>query len=198
MTPELPPPVRKMLDDSGALLSGHFILTSGRHSGNYLQCALLCSRPDFCEELARGLAARIVPELGADAPELVVAPALGGVVIGYEMARQLGTPGLFTERDKDSVMCLRRGFGIGAGRRVLLVEDVITTGGSILEARAVVEAAGGRVVGYACLFDRSAGNFRPGPPVFSVASLTFPTWPPEECPLCAAGAEPAVKPGSRK
>lgn len=194
----LPGTVQRMLESSAALLTGHFILTSGRHSGNYLQCALLCARPDFCEELARGLAEKIRAALGPSPCDLVIAPALGGVVIGYEVARQLGVPGLFTERDKEGVMRLRRGFEVKPGQRILIVEDVITTGGSVLEVAKIVQQQVGKVAGYACLFDRSAGKFRPGPPVFSVAELSFPTYAPNECPLCEEGKLPAMKPGSRK
>lgn len=198
MIDALPPHVRKMLEESGALLSGHFILTSGRHSGHYMQCARLCAIPKFCEALAGELAAKVREKLGSAPCDLVLAPALGGVVIGYEVARQLGTPGFFTERDKEGVMQLRRGFELRRGQRVLIVEDVITTGGSVLEVAKIVEERGGAVAGYACLFDRSAGAFAPAPPVFSVAPLTFPTYAKEACPLCAEGKLAAEKPGSRK
>lgn len=187
-----------MLTRSGALLSGHFILTSGRHSGNYMQCALICAQPQFCEALANELAAKVRAALGEKPCDLVLAPALGGVVFGYEMARQLGVPGLFTERDKEGVMRLRRGFELKPGQRVLIAEDVVTTGGSVLEVRKIVEECGAIAVGFACLFDRSVGAFQPGPPVFSVAPVTFPTYSPEECPLCKEGKHPAIKPGSRK
>ena len=194
----LPPHVQDMLTRSGALLSGHFILTSGRHSGNYMQCALICAQPQFCEALAAELAGKVRAALGEKPCDLVLAPALGGVVFGYEMARQLGVPGLFTERDKEGIMRLRRGFELKPGQRVLIAEDVITTGGSVLEVRKIVEDAGATPVGFACLFDRSVGAFQPGPPVFCVTVVSFPTYTPEECPLCKSGAQPAIKPGSRK
>jgi orotate phosphoribosyltransferase len=198
MNETLSPQVREMLEASGALLAGHFILTSGRHSGNYMQCARLCAIPEFCEALAGELAGKVREGLGEDACDLVLAPAIGGIVIGYELARQLGTPGLFTERDKDGAMQLRRGFELAEGQRVLIAEDVVTTGGSVLEVAKIVDAFGATVAGYACLFDRSGGKFRPGPPVFSVAALTFPTYEPTTCPLCAEGKTEAVKPGSRR
>ncbi len=198
MSISLPRDVRRMLEESGALLSGHFILTSGRHSGNYMQCAKICARPDFCETLAQTLAGKIREALGGTPCDLVLAPALGGVVFGYEMARQLGTPGLFTERDKEGIMRLRRGFELRAGQRVLIAEDVVTTGGSVMEVDKIVRESGATTVGFACLFDRSAGAFNPGPPVFSIAKVEFPTYLPESCPLCAEGKTEAVKPGSRK
>ncbi len=190
--------IREMLEVSGALLSGHFILTSGRHSGNYMQCARLCAIPEFCESLASTLAGKVRAQLGENACDLVLAPAIGGIVIGYEMARQMDTPGLFTERDKEGGMQLRRGFELNEGQKVLISEDVITTGGSVLEVAEIVKRFGAEVIGYACLFDRSAGKFSPGPPVFSVAPLTFPTYEPSDCPLCAEGKSEAVKPGSRR
>lgn len=194
----LPANVTQMLEESGALLSGHFILTSGRHSANYMQCARLCAIPKFCEALAADLAGNIRATLGETPCDVVLAPAIGGIVIGYEIARQLAVPGIFAERDKEGVMTLRRGFEFREGQRVIMAEDVITTGGSVLEAAKTAEDRGAEVVGYACLFDRSAGAFQPGPPVFSVAPLSFPTYPADDCPLCAEGRTPAVKPGSRK
>lgn len=197
MTDALPAELRRMLEDSGALLTGHFILSSGRHSGNYMQCARLCAIPEFCEALAAQLAGKVRAGSGENAADLVLAPAIGGVVIGYEMARQMKLPALFTERDQDRVMRLRRGFEIRPGQRVLISEDVITTGGSVLEVAKIVGNLGAEVVGYACLFDRSAGAFQPGPPVFSIAPLSFPTYEVAQCPLCAQGETEAVKPGSR-
>lgn len=198
MIEDLDPQIREMLEASGALLSGHFILTSGRHSANYMQCARLCAIPEFCESLAGTLADKVRAALGDPPCDLVLSPAIGGIVIGYEMGRQLGTPALFTERDKEGVMQLRRGFELRKGQKVLISEDVITTGGSVLEVAEIVKRAGAKVAGYACLFDRSWGKFEPGPPVFSVAPLSFPTYEPAECPLCAEGKTEAVKPGSRR
>lgn len=198
MIETLPQMVRVMLQESGALMNGHFILSSGRHSANYLQCAKLCAVPSYCEALARDLADKIRKDLGEDCCDVVLAPAIGGIVIGYELARQLGVPGIFAERDAEGNMTLRRGFDVHGGQRVLVAEDVITTGGSVLETARLVEEAGAELEGYACLFDRSAGKFQPVEPVFSVAELTFPTYEREECPLCAVGEIEAIKPGSRK
>ncbi|MBI1784822.1 orotate phosphoribosyltransferase [Candidatus Sumerlaeota bacterium] len=198
MNNSLPNHVREMLEKSGALLTGHFILTSGRHSGNYMQCAKICAHPEFCEALAKELAAKIKAKLGAVPCDLVLAPALGGVVFGYELARQMGVPGLFTERDKEGIMRLRRGFELAPGQRILIAEDVVTTGGSVLEVAKIVGESGASVGGYACLFDRSAGSFHPGPPVFSIAQVTFPTYASGGCPLCREGKLEPVKPGSRK
>jgi len=199
MIENLSPRIREMLEKSGALLTGHFILTSGRHSANYLQCAKICALPWYCEELGDELAEKLCTQLGTKKPcDLVLAPALGGVVIGYQVAAGLGVPGYFTERDKEGTMVLRRGFELKPGQKILIVEDVITTGGSVLEVARIVEEAGANTIGYACIFDRSNGSFRPGPPVFSVAELTFPTYTPDQCPLCAEGKLQAVKPGSRK
>ena len=194
----LPRHITEMLEKSGALLSGHFILTSGRHSRNYLQCARLCAVAEFCEELAGELAERVRAKLGPKPCDLVLAPAIGGIVIGYEMARRLGVAGIFAERDEESVMRLRRGFEIEPGRRVLIAEDVITTGGSVLEVARIVEERGAEVVGFAVLFDRSLGAFSPGPPVCSLAEVSIPSYPAGECPQCAEGTLEAVKPGSRK
>ncbi len=198
MIENLPAHLRSALVESGALLTGHFILSSGRHSGFYLQCAKLCAHPELCERLAAELAEKIKAGLGNISCDVVLSPALGGVVIGYEVARQLKTPALFTERDKNSIMCLRRGFSLTKDERVLIVEDVVTTGGSVLEVARIVKDSGAQTGGYACLFDRSGGKFSPGPPVFSLARLDFPTYPADDCPLCAEGKSKAVKPGSRR
>jgi orotate phosphoribosyltransferase len=184
------------LDDmtaAGALLEGHFKLSSGLHSSRYLQCALYLADPARAEAAGRQLAAR----LKTAAAQLVMAPALGGMIIGHEVARALeDVPFFFTERDAGA-MTLRRGFRIEPGARVLVVEDVITTGGSTREVMDLATAGGGIVVGVGAIVNRS-GQENPFAPLPFTALLTVdvPTYPPGECPLCAAGT-PLTKPGSR-
>ena len=184
--------LHRLLKKTGALLEGHFLLSSGLHSDRYFQCARLLQHPRHAARAGRALAALCRP-LGA---ELVVSPALGGVIIGHEVARALGVRGIFTEREQ-GVMKLRRGFAIAPGERVLVVEDVVTTGKSTLEAAAAVSAAGGVVVGMAAIVDRSGGATFPYP-FRSLLSLKVATHPPEDCPLCREGKLPAIKPGSRE
>jgi orotate phosphoribosyltransferase len=178
---------------AGALLEGHFKLSSGLHSSRYLQCALYLADPSRAEAAGRQLAAR----LKSAAAQLVVAPALGGVVIGHEVARALeDVPFFFTERS-EGAMTLRRGFRIEPGCRVLVVEDVVTTGGSTREVMSAVTQEGAVVVGVAAIVNRS-GSENPFAPLPFTALLTVevPTYPPESCPLCASGI-PLTKPGSR-
>ena len=177
----------------GALLEGHFKLSSGRHSSRYLQCALYLAVPARAEAAGRQLAAR----LKNAAAQVVVAPALGGVIIGHEVARALvDVPFFFTER-ADGEMTLRRGFVIEPGSRVLVVEDVVTTGGSTREVIDAVSRQGGVAVGVAAMVNRS-GQENPFAPLPFTALLTVdvPSWAPEACPLCASGV-PLTKPGSR-
>ncbi|MDR1209754.1 MAG: orotate phosphoribosyltransferase [Clostridiales bacterium] len=181
-----------ILTESGALLTGHFILTSGRHARQYMQCAKVLRRPDFAGELCSALA----EAFGGDGVELVAAPAMGGIIVGYEIARQLGVPSVFAERE-NGVMTFRRGFAVEPGQRVLVAEDVITTGGSVREVIALVEAAGGIVAGVAVLVDRSGGAVGFGVKKTAAYTAVIESFEPESCPLCAAGAAPAVKPGSR-
>lgn len=180
-----------LYEATGALLRGHFLLTSGLHSDTYLQSALVLQHPSHAQALGSALAAHF----SRDGVEVVAAPALGGILAAHEVARALGARSIFSEREEGE-MRLRRGFSIRPGERCLVVEDVITTGGSTREVIRVVEEAGGRLVGIGALIDRSGGAA-----VFQVkraalATLTVPTWKPEDCPLCKAGT-PAVKPGSR-
>jgi orotate phosphoribosyltransferase len=177
----------------GAYLRGHFRLSSGLHSPEYLQCALLLCDPLVAERLGRELAARCSGEV----VDVVTAPALGGLIIGHEVARALGRPFLFAERDSDRKMTLRRGFHVQPGDRVLVIEDVVTTGGSTRETMQVFQQAGAVVVTAGSIFDRSGGKADLGVPRVSLATLEVQAYPPESCPLCAAG-EPVVKPGSRK
>jgi orotate phosphoribosyltransferase len=176
---------------SGALLEGHFRLSSGRHSNGYLQCALVLQDPLTAGELGVALAAR-VHALG---PNLVLSPALGGVIIGHEVARALGVRALFAER-QDGRLTLRRGFHISPGERVLVVEDVVTTGLSTRETMEVARAAGAEVVGAAALVDRSGSGTALDVPFNALLAVELPTWDPAECPLCAQGVA-LVKPGSR-
>lgn len=183
---------------SGALLEGHFRLTSGLHSPGYLQCALVLQHPDTAERLGAAIAA----ETRDLRPTLVLSPALGGIVIGQEVGRALGVRAIFAER-QDGGLTLRRGFMIAETDRVLVVEDVLTTGGSTRETMQVATAAGGRVVGAASIVDRStpstssgqAGELN-GVPYVSLLRMNLPTYEPDRCPLCAQGT-PVVKPGSR-
>jgi orotate phosphoribosyltransferase len=177
---------------SGALLEGHFRLTSGLHSPGYLQCALVLSYPDSAERLGSALADRI---RGLRAT-VVLSPALGGVIIGHEVARALGVRALFAER-QDSVLTLRRGFTLSERDRVLVVEDVLTTGGSTKETMDVARAAGAQVVGAASIVNRSGGTVKFDVPLESLLDYALPTYEPENCPLCAQGL-PVVKPGSRQ
>ncbi len=176
---------------AGALLEGHFRLTSGLHSPGYLQCALVLQHPEEAERCGRAIAER-VRGLGIGA---VLSPALGGIVIGHEVARALGVRAIFAER-QDGRLTLRRGFTLAPGEKVLVVEDVVTTGGSTRETIEVARAAGGDVVGAASIIDRSGGNQNLGVPYHALATVALPTYEPASCPLCAAGS-PAVKPGSR-
>lgn len=178
-------------ENAGALLSGHFELSSGLHSSQYLQSALVLLDPDRAERLGKELASRF--EGRADC---VVSPALGGLIIGYEVARALRLPFMFTER-KEGKMCLRRGFSIRPGARVVIVEDVVTTGGSVRECMEVVRRHGGLPVHVLALVDRDPKPGRFDVPFASLVQLRVPAFPPESCPLCREGVLPPVKPGSR-
>jgi orotate phosphoribosyltransferase len=178
---------------TGALLEGHFILTSGLHSSNYLQCALVLQHPLEAEAFGRAIA----EQFSGRGIETVVAPAIGGLVIGYETARALGARSIWTERDAGGTMTLRRGFTMRPGESVLVVEDVITTGGSTRETIESVRAAGASVVGAASIIDRSGGRADVSVPRIALATLDVPALAPSVCPACQRG-EQAVKPGSRK
>jgi len=175
----------------GALLEGHFRLTSGLHSPGYLQCALVLQHPKEAEACGEAIAER-VRSLGA---EVVLSPALGGIVIGQEVARALGVRAIFAER-QEGKLTLRRGFSLAPGEKVLVVEDVVTTGGSTRETIDVARAAGADVVGAASIIDRSSGNQKLDVPYVALATIALPTYEPDACPMCAAGS-PVVKPGSR-
>ena len=177
-----------------ALLEGHFILSSGLRSPRYLQCARVLMDPARAERMARALAAKL-PQIVRDQVDVVVSPAMGGVIIGHEMGRALGKPAMFVERPQ-GVFELRRGFRLAPGERVLLVEDVVTTGLSSREAIAAIEAAGGKVVGAASLVDRSGGTADVGVPYTPLIRIDVPTYAADAVPPELA-AIPAVKPGSR-
>jgi orotate phosphoribosyltransferase len=179
----------------GALLEGHFVLTSGRHSAHYLQCARVLMEPALATRLGRRLAKKIRPLLRGDEPTAAVAPAVGGVLVAHEVARALGCRGLFTER-QDGVMTLRRGFRLGPGDLVVVVEDVITTGGSTREVIEAVRGLGAQVLAAGSLVDRSGGGADLGVPTCSLLAVEVESYPPEDCPLCRSGS-PAIKPGSR-
>ena len=179
---------------SKALLEGHFLLSSGRHSAHYLQCARVLADPMRAGRLAAALAARIPRELRKDIAK-VVSPAMGGVIIGHEMGRALGVEALFVERPTGTFE-LRRGFALEPGEKVLMVEDVVTTGLSGKEAIVAINAAGGEVIAAVALVDRSGGSVDMGVPFFPLIALNFPTYDPSELPPELAGTE-AVKPGSR-
>jgi orotate phosphoribosyltransferase len=176
---------------TGALLTGHFLLSSGLHSEQYLQSALVLQQPDIATKLCAALAEHFKDSR----VEAVIAPALGGVFVSHETARALGVRALFAER-VNGELTLRRGFTINPGERVLVVEDVITTGKSTKETIKVVQRAGGEVIGAASLIDRSGGEADIGVPYKSLVTLSVPAYSPESCPLCKTGSAP-VKPGSR-
>lgn len=179
---------------SKALLEGHFLLSSGRHSAHYLQCARVLMDPMRASRLAAALAARIPRELRKDIAK-VVSPAMGGVIIGHEMGRALGVEAMFVERPTGTFE-LRRGFALEPGEKVLVVEDVVTTGLSGKEAIEAIKQAGGDVIAAAALVDRSGGTVDMGVPFFPLIALSFPTYAPDELPPELAGSE-AIKPGSR-
>lgn len=187
-------PVADFLDlfrTSGALLEGHFRLSSGLHSQRYLQSALVLQHPEFAAALGAGIAAR-TRHLD---PTVVLSPALGGIVIGQEAGRALGVRAIFAER-QDGRLVLRRGFTLSRADRVLVVEDVITTGLSTRETVDVANATGATVVGAAAIIDRGNNDATLGIPLYALVKLEVPTYQPENCPLCAKG-DPVVKPGSR-
>lgn len=183
--------VLQVFRKSGALLDGHFCLTSGLHSLGYLQCALVLQHPEQAEALGRALAATF----GGTSPTAVLSPALGGLIIGYEVARALGVRAIFAER-QDGALTLRRGFSLSPEDRVIVVEDVVTTGGSTRETIEAAKRSNATVVGAGSIIDRSGGTSTLEVPFHSLVTLSWPTYQPEACPLCAGGM-PVTKPGSR-
>ncbi len=181
--------------ETGALLEGHFLLSSGLHSPIYLQCAKVLMHPERAAQLCNALAAKVNAALGEGAIDMVVSPAMGGVVVGYEMGRQLGVPAIFTER-VEGEFTLRRGFELAEGARVLMAEDIVTTGKSSRECIAAIAAAGGETVAASCLIDRSDGEVDLGVPLVALTGLKVPSYPADALPPELADTE-AVKPGSR-
>jgi orotate phosphoribosyltransferase len=188
MTPEH---ILRHFEDTGALLEGHFLLSSGLHSPKYLQCALALQYPKDAEKFGKAIANHFVDQ----EIDTVASPAIGGLVIGYAVASALNKRFLWTER-QNGEMTLRRGFTLRPGEKILVVEDVITTGGSTRECIAALEANGGKVVAAASIIDRSNGTAAVGVPRVALASLDVPTYTEEQCPMCFNGDNP-IKPGSR-
>jgi len=189
-------PVLDLFHETGAYLRGHFRLTSGLHSPEYLQCALVLQHPVHAARLGSLLAAALrslVPDAEA---ETVVSPALGGVIIGHEVARALGARAIFTERDPSGKMILRRGFSVEAGEPAVVIKDVVTTGGSTREVVECLLGAGARVIAAGSIIDRSGGHAEVGVPRISLVTLNVVSYPPDHCPLCEQGI-PVAKPGSR-
>jgi orotate phosphoribosyltransferase len=181
-----------LFEKCGALLKGHFRLSSGLHSEKYLQCALVLQYPDVAEKLSKELAGKF----SKDAIDVVIGPALGGVTLAYEVARAIGKRGLFTER-QDGKMVLRRGFSISKGEKVLVVEDVVTTGGSTKEVIDLVKSFGAEVVGVGSIIDRSGAKIDFGAPFKPLAKVAVETFEEDACPLCKKQV-PITKPGSRR
>jgi len=184
--------VLQMFRDSGALHEGHFRLSSGLHSGGYLQCALVLQHPQQAAALGQALG-DLLRDLNAT---VVLSPALRGLIIGHEVGRALGVRAIFAER-QDNILTLRRGFSLSAADRVVIIEDVVTTGGSTRETMVVARATGATVVGAGSIIDRSGGAASLDVPFRALVPLALPTWEPDACPLCKAG-QPVTKPGSRK
>ena len=182
-----------VLKEAGVLLEGHFLLTSGRHSDKYMQCAKIFQDAKYsvplCAELAK--------QYKDDNVDVVIGPAIGAIQMSYEVGKQLGVCNIFAERDGDGVMTLRRGFTIDKGQRVLIVEDVVTTGGSVKEVMELVKKCGGEIVGIGSIVDRTGGKIDFGVPYRSAFSMDIISYEAEECPICKTGI-PLVKPGSRK
>ena len=186
--------VTEILKEAGVLLEGHFLLTSGKHSNKYLQCAKIFRNTKYSEELCSALA----EQFAGDNVQLVIGPAMGAVQMAYEVSRHLGVENFFTERDENGEMQLRRGFTISKGQRVLVVEDVVTTGGSVKEVIKLVRELGGEVIGVGSIVDRSDGQVDFGVPFKAVYPVKVEAYDADECPLCKEGKIELVKPGSRK
>ncbi|MFZ0455224.1 MAG: orotate phosphoribosyltransferase [Ignavibacteriaceae bacterium] len=178
--------------ETGALLEGHFLLTSGKHSNVYFQCAKVLQYPDYTKQICE----LIAKQFESYEFETVVAPAMGGIIVGYEVARQLNKRFIFTERE-DKNMTLRRGFGLNKNEKVLVCEDVITTGGSVYEVINIVKNHKANVVGVGAIVDRSGGKVKFDAPLYTTLQINAETYTPEDCILCRENI-PVIKPGSRK
>jgi orotate phosphoribosyltransferase len=191
--------VINLLKESGAMLEGHFLLSSGRHSNRYFQCAKLLQYPDRAAAALKGVATRLRADIQAGklAIDAIVGPAMGGIIVAYELGRQLGLPAFFTERDDTGVMTLRRGFEVTPGQRILIAEDVVTTAKSSGESAKALESLGAKVVALACIVDRRAEGVAAPWPLYPAAKVDVANWEATDCELCKKGI-PAVKPGSRK
>lgn len=185
--------ILQIFEETGAMLKGHFLLTSGRHSNIYFQCAKVLQYPEYTELLCK----HIVEHFKDTQIDVVIAPAIGGIVVAQEVGRLLNKKTIFAERE-NGTLTLRRGFSINEGDRVLVCEDVVTTGGSVFEVMEIVKKANATVAGVGFIVDRSNGNVDFGYPQFSTVKVDVISYPPEDCPLCKEGKLPAVKPGSRK
>ncbi|MDR1903707.1 MAG: orotate phosphoribosyltransferase [Treponema sp.] len=187
-----------MLQDSGAMLEGHFLLSSGRHSDRYFQCARLFQYPDMAADALAPVAERIRADIQAGKlrVDAIAGPALGGIIVAYELGRQLGIPAFFTERDDTGAMTLRRGFEIKAGQRILIAEDVVTTGKSSGESAVVLEKLGAVISALVCLVDRRAQGAAVSWPLYAACKIDAVNWEASSCELCKQGV-PVVKPGSR-
>jgi orotate phosphoribosyltransferase len=189
-------PVLSAFHETGAYLRGHFRLTSGLHSPEYLQCALVLQHPKYAEQFGRELGAEFRRMAEGTNIGIVAAPAIGGLIIGHEVARALDARFIFTERDASGKMVLRRGFSAAPGETAVVVEDVITTGGSLREVIEILEGSGVRVIGAGSIIDRSGGTVDLGVPRVALKTLEVVAYREEDCPMCRAGS-PVVKPGSR-
>jgi orotate phosphoribosyltransferase len=188
--------VLALFHQTGAYLRGHFRLTSGLHSPEYLQCAQVLQHPVHAEHLGRALADRVQEILGGKSVDVVASPAIGGLIIGHEVARALSARFIFAERDAEGRMSLRRGFSVEAGASAVVIEDVVTTGGSTREVVDLLATAGANVLAAGSVIDRSGGKAAVGVPRAALATLQVVAYPPDDCPLCRQGST-AVKPGSR-
>lgn len=189
-----PAEVEQAFKDTKGLLSGHFELRSGLHSNQYFQCALMLQYPNVAERLCKAAVEKMRAEMGDQKIDAVIAPALGGIPVGHEVARALGVRGIFAEK-KDGGLVLRRGFKIGKGERFVVAEDVVTRGGRVQQTIDIVEEHGGEVAAILVLVNRSGGKASFKYPLFSLLEIVPETWEPDECPLCKNG-EPIDHPGS--
>ena len=185
--------MKEIFEELGVITYGHFLFTSGRHGDTYMQCAKLLKHPNYTMEIIEPIA----DQFKDDKIDIVIGPAIGGIIIAYEFARQLGVQNFFAERE-NNIMTLRRGFQIPKGARVLVVEDVITTGGSVKEVIDIVNEQGGQLVGVAVLVDRTGGKIDFGTKFVSGISEPLMSYDADDCPICKEGKLPLVKPGSKK